>query len=156
MVYDQVKTRATVYFELWRTLKKLQKEQLGDHTTTGPVLTCQPETEQIEEMSLNRERTMKELANPDIGYQSLCVQIPNLPEGAASYALKSGLNQLLPRYQGPAGEDPHKHLMKLYMVCSTMRPADVPEELVKMNAFSFPLRDIDKDWLYLQPTPITT
>jgi len=37
-----------------------------------------------------------------------------------------------------------------------MRPTDVLEETVKMKAFPFSLYDAAKDWLYLQPTAITT
>ena len=107
-------------------------------------------------MAGNQERTLKELANPDIGYQPLCIQLPQQPEGAVSYELKSGLIHLLPKFHGLSGEDPHKHLMEFHVVCSTMKPVDVPEELVKMKAFPFSLCDAAKDWLYLQPTPITT
>ena len=121
-------------------LKQLQRE----HNTKGDMA------------ANNQERTLKELAAPDIGYQPLCIQVPELQEGAASYELKSGLIHLLPKFHGLTGEDPHKHLMEFHVVCSTMRPVDVPEDFVKMKAFPFSLCDTAKDWLYLQPTPITT
>jgi len=107
-------------------------------------------------MTLNRERTLKELVNPNIGYQPLCIQLPQLLEGAVGYELKFGLIHLLPKFHGLPGEDPHKHLMEFHVVCLTMKPTYVPKELIKMEAFMFSLCDTTKDWLYLQPTHITT
>jgi len=63
---------------------------------------------------------------------------------------------LLPKFYGLAEEDSHKHLMEFHVVCSTMRSADVLEETIKMKVFPFSLCDAAKDWLYLQPTTITT
>ncbi|GAU52014.1 hypothetical protein TSUD_418260, partial [Trifolium subterraneum] len=64
-------------------------------------------------------RTLKELAAPDVTYQPLGIQYPdtNMP-----FELKSGLIHLLPKFHGLAGEDPHKHLKEFHIVCSTMRP----------------------------------
>ncbi|RDY10533.1 hypothetical protein CR513_04934, partial [Mucuna pruriens] len=69
----------------------------------------------------NNDRTLKELATPDVVYQPWCIQCPPL-EPAQSYELKSSLIHLLPKFHGLAGEDPHKHLKEFHMVCSTMRP----------------------------------
>ncbi|RDX74549.1 hypothetical protein CR513_45700, partial [Mucuna pruriens] len=57
----------------------------------------------------NNDRTLKELATPDVVYQPWCIQYPQL-EPAQTYELKSGLIHLLPKFHGLAGEDPHKHL----------------------------------------------
>ncbi|KAI9126006.1 hypothetical protein K1719_003424 [Acacia pycnantha] len=43
--------------------------------------------------------TLKELAAPDVNYQPLCIQYPNL---AANFELKSGLIHLLPKFHGLA------------------------------------------------------
>lgn len=64
-------------------------------------------------------RTLKELAAPDVNYQPLCIQYPDLD---ADFELKSGLIHLLPKFHGLAGEDPHKHLKEFHVVCSTMKP----------------------------------
>ncbi|XP_027344953.1 uncharacterized protein LOC113857365 [Abrus precatorius] len=136
--------------EIERTRLKLLKLR-KEHNTTHSQFTSQTSN-----MANNQERTLKELAAPDVGHQPLCIQIPQLQEGVASYELKYGLIHLLPKFHGLAGEDPHKHLMEFHVVCSTMRPVDVLEDFVKMKAFPFSLCDIAKDWLYLQPTPICT
>ncbi|RDY05423.1 hypothetical protein CR513_10750, partial [Mucuna pruriens] len=69
----------------------------------------------------NNDRTLKELATPDVVYQPWCIQYPQL-EPAQTYELKSGLIHLLPKFHGLAGEDPYKHLKEFHVVCSTMRP----------------------------------
>ncbi|RDY04382.1 hypothetical protein CR513_11900, partial [Mucuna pruriens] len=84
----------------------------------------------------NNGRTLKELATPDIVYQPWCIQCPPL-EPAQS-------------------EDPHKHLKEFHVVCSTMRPQGIPDDNVKMKAFSFSLDGAAKDWLYLQPVLFNT
>ncbi|KAI9087136.1 hypothetical protein K1719_030900 [Acacia pycnantha] len=55
--------------------------------------------------------TLKELAAPDVNYQPLCIQYPNL---AANFELKSGLIHLLPKFHGLAGECPIKHLKEFH------------------------------------------
>ncbi|RDX93407.1 hypothetical protein CR513_24346, partial [Mucuna pruriens] len=59
-----------------------------------------PESGQIE----NNDRTLKELATPDVVYQPWCIQYPQL-EPAQTYELKFGLIHLLPKFHGLAGED---------------------------------------------------
>ncbi|RDY06778.1 hypothetical protein CR513_09185, partial [Mucuna pruriens] len=103
----------------------------------------------------NNDRTLKELATPDVVYQPWCIQYPPL-EPAQSYKLKSSLIHLLPKFHGLAGEDPHKHLKEFHVVCSTMRPQGIPEDHVKMKAFPFSLDGAAKDWLYLQPVLFNT
>ncbi|RDY07774.1 hypothetical protein CR513_08069, partial [Mucuna pruriens] len=88
------------------------------------------------EVMENQDRTLKELATPDL-------------EPAQSYELKSGLIHLLPKFHGLAGEDPHKHLKEFHVVCSTMRPEGIPKDYIKIKAFPFSLDGAAKDWLYL-------
>ncbi|KAF1870821.1 hypothetical protein Lal_00030131, partial [Lupinus albus] len=52
-----------------------------------------------------RERTLRELAAPDFTYDSLCIQYEDVP-----YVLKTRLIHLLSKFNGLAGQDPHKHL----------------------------------------------
>ncbi|RDX72579.1 hypothetical protein CR513_47912, partial [Mucuna pruriens] len=52
-------------------------------------------------------------------------------------------------FYGLASEDPHKHLKKFYVVCSTMRPHGFLEDYIKMKAFSFSL---DREGLMLMDT----
>ncbi|RDX92695.1 hypothetical protein CR513_25137, partial [Mucuna pruriens] len=103
----------------------------------------------------NNDRTLKELATPDVAYQPWCIQYPQL-EPAHTYELKSGLIHLLPKFHGLVGEDPHKHLKEFHVVCSTMRPQGIPEDYIKMKVFPFSLDGAAKDWLYLQPVLFNT
>ena len=87
-------------------------------------------------------KTLKELAAPDVNYQALAIQYPDLD---GDFELKSGLNHLLPKFYGLAGEDPHKHLKELHVVCSTMKPHGVDEDHIKLRAFPFSLDGAAKD-----------
>jgi len=89
------------------------------------------------------ERTLRELASPDVSFQTMCIQYPN-----GQCELKSGLIHLLPKFHGLVGEDPHKHLKEFHTLCTTMRPAGVTEEHIKLKASPFSLQDATKDWLY--------
>ncbi|RDY01098.1 hypothetical protein CR513_15620, partial [Mucuna pruriens] len=101
----------------------------------------------LEQME-NNDRTLKELATPDVVYQHWCIQYPQL-EPAQTYELKPGFIHLLPEFHGLASEDPHKHLKEFHVVCSTMRPQGIPEDYIKMKAFLFSLDGAANDWLYL-------
>ena len=97
-----------------------------------------------EHLMVERDRTLKKLAAPDLNQQPLCITYPNL-EG--SFELKSGLIHLLPNFHGLAGEDPYKHLKEFHVVCSSFKPQGVSEEHVKLRAFPFSLKDKAKSWL---------
>ncbi|KAI9087143.1 hypothetical protein K1719_030907 [Acacia pycnantha] len=56
--------------------------------------------------------TLKELGAPDVNYQPLCIQYPDL---AANFELKSGLIHLLPKFHGLVGECPIKHLKEFHI-----------------------------------------
>ncbi|RDX98924.1 hypothetical protein CR513_18096, partial [Mucuna pruriens] len=103
----------------------------------------------------NNDRTLKELAMPDVVYQPLCIQYLQL-EPTQSYELNYSLIHLLPKFHGFAGEDPHKHLKEFHVVCSMMRPQGIPEDYIKMKTFPFSLDEATKDWLYLHPVLFNT
>ncbi|RDY12828.1 hypothetical protein CR513_02311, partial [Mucuna pruriens] len=92
----------------------------------------------------DNNRTLKELAAPDVMYHPWCIRYPNL-EQAQSYELKFVLIHLLPEFHGLAHEDPHKHLKEFYVVCSTMRPHGIPYDYIKMMTFFFSLDGATKD-----------
>ncbi|XP_059431555.1 uncharacterized protein LOC132165068 [Corylus avellana] len=101
-------------------------------------------------------RTLKELGAPDLNQQPLCITFPTL-DATTTFELKSGLIHLLPTFHGLTGEDPHKHLKELHVVCTSMKPTGVTEEQIKLRAFPFSLKDSAKDWLYYLPSgSITT
>ncbi|XP_019183625.1 PREDICTED: uncharacterized protein LOC109178444 [Ipomoea nil] len=105
-------------------------------------------------MAEPNNRTLRELAAPDLNQQPLCITIPNLE---VDFALKSGLILLLPIFRGLAGEDPHKHLKEFQVVCAGMKPRGVTDEHISLRAFPFSLKDKAKDWLYnLPPDSVNT
>ena len=86
--------------------------------------------------------------------QPLCIQYQPL---GASFELKSGLIQLLPRFHGVENEDPNKHLKEFHIVCYSFIPHVLSEEQIKLRAFPFSLSDRAKEWLfYLPPGSIDT
>ena len=101
-----------------------------------------------EDMAANN-RTLKELAAPDLDQQPLCIEYPNLD---VAFELKSGMIHLLPTFHGLAGEDPNKHLKEFHVVCSSMKPMGISEEQIKLRAFPFSLADSAKEWLYYLPS----
>ena len=94
----------------------------------------QDNQEEQGEMAAANNRTLEELATPDLDQQPLCIQYPNLE---VAFELKSGLIHLLPTFHGFAGEDPNKHLKEFHVVCSSMRPTVVTKEQIKLKAFPF-------------------
>ena len=89
-------------------------------------------------------QTLKELAAPDLNQQPLCIKFPTL-DTTTTFELKSGLIHLLPTLHGLAGEDPHKHLKDLHVVCMSMKPMGVTEDQIKLRAFPFSLKELAKD-----------
>ncbi|XP_073061693.1 uncharacterized protein [Primulina eburnea] len=106
-----------------------------------------------EEMAGQAQRTLRELANPNVIQQPLCIQFPTTD---ATFELKSGLIHLLPTFRGLAGEDPHKHLKEFHIGCTAMKPQGITEEQISLRAFPFSLADKAKDWLYYLPSGTIT
>ena len=61
-------------------------------------------------MAVANNRTLKELAAPNLDQQPLYIQYPNLE---VAFELKSGLIHLLPTFHGFAREDPNKYLKEV-------------------------------------------
>ncbi len=100
--------------------------------------------------------TLRSLTTPNLQQQPLGVVMPALDAGV-TYELKPGLIHQLPHFHGLSGEDPTKHLGKFHTICSSMKPANVSNEQIKMRAFGFTLKDAADDWYYnLEPGSITT
>ncbi|RDX73603.1 hypothetical protein CR513_46766, partial [Mucuna pruriens] len=111
---------ATVNFSYLMRVETTRNELIKLASLLGTqvlLCLCMPKPGQME----NNDRTLKELATPDVVYQLWCIQYPQL-EPAQTYELKFGLIHLLPKFHSLAGEDPHKHLKEFHVVCSTMRP----------------------------------
>ncbi|CAN6555390.1 unnamed protein product [Malus baccata var. baccata] len=138
--------------ELELTLRKLQgkikpKRASVSLPPSSPLhLSSEEEEEPQEGMADNR--TLRELATPNMDQQPLCITYPNADGG---FELKSGMIHYLPKFHGFSTEDANKHLMEFHVVCSGMRPANVGEEQVKLRAFPFTLEAKAKEWLYNLP-----
>lgn len=72
----------------------------------------------VSDMILNNNITNRELAAPDVTYQSLCIQYPELE---VDIELRSGIIYLLSKFHGLVGEDPNRDLQEFHMVCSIMK-----------------------------------
>ncbi|KAJ9551268.1 hypothetical protein OSB04_015313 [Centaurea solstitialis] len=100
------------------------------------------------------EQTLRQLATQDVAQTPICIRYPT---GNQNFALKTGLVHLLPTYHGLENEDPNKHLKQFHIVCLSMKPAEVSEDLIKLKAFPFSLKDRATDWLYsLPPNSVET
>ena len=104
-------------------------------------------------MAMHRVETLKELADPTLDQQLLCIDTPQLE---VAFELKSGMIRLLPTFHELSGEDPNKHLKKFHVVCSSMKPLGISKEQVKLRAFPFSLADNAKEWLYYLPSSTIT
>lgn len=86
-----------------------------------------------------------------------CIRFPEPQEDKQDIELKSGFLHRLPIFQGMAHEDPNMHLRQFQFVCSSMKPTDADDELLKLKAFPFTLKDRAQTWLMeLPPNHITT
>ena len=76
---------------------------------------------------------LKELAASDLNQQLLCITFPTV-DATTTFELKSGLIHLLPIFHDLVGEDPHKHLKELHVVCTSMKPTGITEDQIKLRA----------------------
>ncbi|KAL2901391.1 Ribosomal RNA small subunit methyltransferase F [Bienertia sinuspersici] len=150
-----VKTRSSQYKllyydpEIERTLRRIQKEQQKIQVDLEFNL-----EKLFEEDSNMAERTLKELGAPKLDDEPLCIVFPTLER---PLKLNSGFLNLLQKYYGNAGEDPHRRLKEFIVVCSTMKPEGIDQDHIRVHAFPFSLHDLAKDWLYsLSPGSLTT
>ena len=118
---------------LRRSAKHIMMEEASPNRYTESPLGFNAVVEMSQENELEPEeimanianKSLKELATPDLNHQPLCIDYPDLD---ASFELRSGLIHLLSTFRGLAGEDPHKHLKEFHIVCSSMKPQGISEE----------------------------
>ena len=136
-----------------RTLHRLRREARKNSKEHNLVLDSlfASDSNLEEEKIMAGNQTLKELATPDLNQQPLCITFPTL-NATTTFELKSGLIHLLPTFHGLAGEDPHKHLKELHVVCTSMKLTGVIEDQIKLRVFPFSLNDSAKDWLYYLPS----
>ena len=138
--------------EIERTLHRLRREARKNSEEHNLALDSlfASDFDLEDDKVMVENQTLKELAVLDLNQQPLCVTFPTL-DATTTFELKSGLIHLLPTFHGLAGEDHHKHLKDLHVVCTSMKPTGVTEDQIKLRAFSFSLKDSAKDWLYYLP-----
>ncbi|XP_062173455.1 uncharacterized protein LOC133878909 [Alnus glutinosa] len=143
--------------EIERTLCRLRREawRKSEENDLALDFLFASNSDLKEEEIMAGNRTLKELATPDLNQQPLCITFPTL-DATTTFELKSGLIHLLPTFYGLTGEDSHKHLKELHVVCTSMKPTGVTEEQIKLRAFPFSLKDSAKDWLYYLPSGTIT
>ena len=133
--------------EIERTLRRLKRKvwrNSEEHDLAlDSLFASNSDLEEEEVMTGNQ--TLKELAAPDLNQQPLCITFPTLDATTTTFELKFGLIHLLPTFHGLAGEDHHKHLKELHVVCMSMKPMGVTEDQIKLRAFPFSLKDSAKD-----------
>ena len=111
-------------------------------TVPDSVESSSDSKEQVMDRPAPVERTLRELAEPDLNHQPLYIQYVDFE---INFELKPDLIHLLPKFHGFADEDSHKHLKEFHIVYSTMRPQGVTEERIKLRAFPFSLDGLAKD-----------
>ena len=100
---------------------------------------------------MDQTKTLKELVVPTLDHQPLCIE--DVPLEVA-FELKSGMINLLRKFHGFLGEDPHKHIKEFHVVCFSMKPQGITEDQVKFRVIPFSLADSSKEWLYYLPSGI--
>lgn len=85
------------------------------------------EKESEEKKEMATQRTLKELATPNLNQQPLCITFPTFDTNI-TFELESGLIHLLLSFHGLAGEDPHKHLKEFHIICTSMKLVGVTKE----------------------------
>ena len=155
------------YFEdLNREVRRIRRERKEENSIPNlsnqePLRGLEPSLDSPLDPNLGRgnmgevrEKTLRELVEPDEDRRPLCIVIPPTTQ---PFELKLGLIHLLSIFKGSSEEDPHKHLKDFHMVCDSMRLHGISEEQLNLRAFPFSLTDVAKRWLYyLEPGSITT
>jgi len=94
--------------------------------------------------------TLRELPAPNLETQPMSI---TYAYAALDKPLKlnSEFINLLPKFHGLAGEDPHRHISEFLITCSSMVPEGIPKDQIRLRAFHFSLVGNAKDWLYYMP-----
>ena len=83
-----------------------------------------------------------------------CIVFPNV---VGNFEMKSGVIQLLPKFDGLDSENPYLHLKEFDEVCATLQYNNVTDDVVRLKLFPFSLKEKAKSWLHsLRPNTIRT
>ncbi|CAN6718936.1 unnamed protein product [Malus baccata var. baccata] len=139
--------------------RDLRRRKRRHPEPSEPSSSSEVESEFEEEVMAADNRTIKELSASGLANATpFCIQYPAAAQGKTNeFELKSSLLHHIPKYHGLSMEDPNKHLKEFEVVCSSMTPVNVDENILKMKAFPFSLLEKAKDWLYeLAPGTVTS
>ncbi|PON36673.1 hypothetical protein PanWU01x14_326490 [Parasponia andersonii] len=95
-----------------------------------------------------KHKILKEYTTLVLAQQPLCIEYPPLD---IAFELNLRMIKLLPKFYGHQGEHTNKHLKEFHIVYSSMKPAGVSEDQLKLWKFPFSLVDLAKEWLYYFP-----
>ncbi|XP_057800127.1 uncharacterized protein LOC131015724 [Salvia miltiorrhiza] len=106
------------------------------------------ETDQVEAIP---EQTLRQLAYPtNLNLRPNGITLPVNLFAPRRYDLKPSLLQILPKFNGYPGDDPHTHLQDFEMTIMH-QSSDEQQEYVKLILFPFTLVDNAGRWLYDLP-----
>ena len=108
--------------EFTNTLRQEVTSHSHSSSTPPSIPTPPPTALPNTPMALTRNQTLKELADPTLNQQPLCIDMLQLE---VAFELKFGMIHLLPTFHGLAGEDRNKHLKEFHVVCSNMKPIEI-------------------------------
>ncbi|XP_039051554.1 uncharacterized protein LOC120192961 [Hibiscus syriacus] len=141
--------------EIEKTARKLRKEtnlrSRQDSFSSSPEsksalnLVDSSSDSEIEGTMANEERTLRELAAPNMNQQPLDIDYPTLE---VAFELKYGLIHLLLTFHGLENKDPHKHLKEFHAICSSMRPQGVTEEVASIRREICGIKQKDTETLH--------
>ncbi|XP_074302229.1 uncharacterized protein LOC141633704 isoform X2 [Silene latifolia] len=136
--------------EIEKTARRLRKEFLEKKAEEALHLDkffCEKEIKMA-------EKTLKQLATPDVTTTPLSIVFPTLQK---PLKLNSSFLNLLPKFYGRSNELPNMHLVAFDLACSSMESEGVKPEDIKLRSFPFSLEESAKEWLfYLPPGSITS
>ncbi|KAK9750033.1 hypothetical protein RND81_02G168300 [Saponaria officinalis] len=95
------------------------------------------------------EKTLKQLATPDVTATPLSIVFPTLEK---PLKLNSDFLSLLPKFYGRSNELPNMHLIAFDLTCSSMEYEGVKSDDIKLGAFPFSLERTAKEWLFYLPS----
>jgi len=95
--HDRIHRRSSIHTHSFSSINSVHSASQIDFSDSASDISDSSHSESvhsdIETMANNNNRTLKELAAPDVNYQTLCIQYP---EVEVPFVFKTGLIHLLP------------------------------------------------------------
>ncbi|OMO51715.1 Retrotransposon gag protein [Corchorus capsularis] len=130
-------------FQLRMETQSQQQEEESSNSNSQPSSPRSAASTSSEHMAdAEAPKTLKELAAPNVNAKRLAIRYLDTTENF----------QILPKFHGLPGEDPHRHLTDFQIACASTSIQGIPEDQFMLRTFPFTLMDRAKDWLYLLPT----